>query len=886
MNLPMGMLVAHPRPLIVSLWLACGLRRVSAAACPAACNGHGSCLVSGLCACDAGYTSPDCSVKVCPGGCSGRGLCYDGTCFCEPGSAGSRCELDAHDCNFHGSYSPSTGRCECSPGWSGLTCEQPECTDSCSGHGLCGDGVQPPSRRSGRGRCVCETGYAGDACEAKQCHSTSAGICSGTGVCVDGHCHCPPGRTGPACEQLEQLCASDCSGHGVCFAGRCRCDVGWGGLACAKRQCAGLGQWTLTLCSGHGGCLANGTCACHEGWTGIDCSERVCAGGCGEHGVCHSGQCFCAPSYTGERCERRTCGVGANGLQCSGHGVCRSDGQCRCDKGWHGGRCEAASAAVLSCPSGCSEASGRGTCYNGTCWCLPGFTGLRCESAVCSGRPSECGAGAEPPRGSCVTQRGHLGRSFSLCQCQPGWTGADCELRECPAAPAAHAPYTAAAASSSGTLGWLWRSAPKPTPLPCSGRAPCSNGTCLCPPGFAGAACDLLACPNDCTQRGECVIEARRGAGMPRGMPVLFGSRDEPRPTCQCAPGFGGADCSVRVCAAPGATANCSGVGYCSVAIGNVCLCPEGLGGADCSQPACPPGCAAPRGQCRQGKCLCAVGWFGPACDRPMCDKACSGHGVCTLSGCRCDAGWNGQDCSQRDCGDHRCHADQRQGRCLNGQCVCALGFSGPACNSTCGADEAAPGQPLCSAHGVCSAARRCLCEPGYAGVRCERRTCLMGCSGRGLCHDGSCVCALGFGGPDCATTTVPSARDCATGCVHLCAKRCAEAPEGDGGGGSCFVRCRRQCAQSCQVASGQRAHWAAGAAQLLGPEGLLGPVRSEIGGLWEAPTADYTWAVAASAALGLRVPLAAALPNYDRWGIMRQRDWDALTPTRVAARS
>ena len=96
MNLPMGMLVAHPRPLIVSLWLACGLRRVSAAACPAACNGHGSCLVSGLCACDAGYTSPDCSVKVCPGGCSGRGLCYDGTCFCEPRSAGSRCELDAH----------------------------------------------------------------------------------------------------------------------------------------------------------------------------------------------------------------------------------------------------------------------------------------------------------------------------------------------------------------------------------------------------------------------------------------------------------------------------------------------------------------------------------------------------------------------------------------------------------------------------------------------------------------------------------------------------------------------------------------------------------------------------------------------------------------------
>ena len=102
MNLPIGMLVAHPRPLIVSLWLACRLRRVSAAARtqlrlqrPRLMPRLSSPL-SGLCAIDAGYKSPDNSVKVCPGGCSGRGLCYDGTCFCEPWSAGSRCELDAH----------------------------------------------------------------------------------------------------------------------------------------------------------------------------------------------------------------------------------------------------------------------------------------------------------------------------------------------------------------------------------------------------------------------------------------------------------------------------------------------------------------------------------------------------------------------------------------------------------------------------------------------------------------------------------------------------------------------------------------------------------------------------------------------------------------------
>lgn len=33
-----------------------------------------------------------------------------------------------------------------------------------------------------------------------------------------------------------------------------------------------------------------------------------------------------------------------------------------------------------------------------------------------------------------------------------------------------------------------------------------------------------------------------------------------------------------------------------------------------------------------------------------------------------------------------------------------------------------------------------------------------MGCSGNGLCRDGVCVCGLGFGGLDCATSTAPNA--------------------------------------------------------------------------------------------------------------------------------
>ena len=152
-----------------------------------------------------------------------------------------------------------------------------------------------------------------------------------------------------------------------------------------------------------------------------------------------------------------------------------------------------------------------------------------------------------------------------------------------------------------------------------------------------------------------------------------------------------------------------------------------------------------------------------------------------------------------------------------------------------------------------------------------------MGCSDHGLCHDGRCICAIGFGGPDCATTTVPSPRDCSTGCVHLCASRCADrsllpnAATDDGAAGSCFPSCRHRCAASCEASSGQRRHWVAQREQLLGPRGLLGPYKSEADGMWEAPTADYTAGLMASRTLGLAIPMAAALPPFDRWSFRNQ---------------
>lgn len=123
-------------------------------------------------------------------------------------------------------------------------------------------------------------------------------------------------------------------------------------------------------------------------------------------------------------------------------------------------------------------------------------------------------------------------------------------------------------------------------------------------------------------------------------------------------------------------------------------------------------------------------------------------------------------------------------------------------------------------------------------------------------------MCALGFMGADCATASAPNSRDCSTGCVHLCATRCALAGgagrssaasaaasyaalalgeiNGEIAGVDCFATCRKTCVGACHSFSGQRALWASGRRR--------------------TPTAELANKAAASRALHLPVPSAAAL--------------------------
>lgn len=92
------------------------------------CSGHGNCR-DGVCVCEEGYSSFDCSVRGCPQGrsfffyslaerevltqikyspgCSGQGECVQGVCYCFEGHAGIDCSEKAcpASCNNHGTCS-------------------------------------------------------------------------------------------------------------------------------------------------------------------------------------------------------------------------------------------------------------------------------------------------------------------------------------------------------------------------------------------------------------------------------------------------------------------------------------------------------------------------------------------------------------------------------------------------------------------------------------------------------------------------------------------------------------------------------------------------------------------------------------------------------------
>jgi len=123
-------------------------------------------------------------------------------------------------------------------------------------------------------------------------------------------------------QQVSRECNSltSCSGHGVCMAnGSCYCDLFYTGKKCQINNCP-------ESCSGHGNCI-EGVCVCNFGWDGNDCSKiKLCTPLCPQiwigDGVCDPdcdtldclqdkgdcrNVCICPDAWLGDRSCDQVC---------------------------------------------------------------------------------------------------------------------------------------------------------------------------------------------------------------------------------------------------------------------------------------------------------------------------------------------------------------------------------------------------------------------------------------------------------------------------------------------------------------------------------------------------------------------------------------------------
>ena len=172
------------------------------------------------CFCSPEYSGIACARKnQCPNGCSKHGVCSNGLCECDNGWTSHDCSKPTV-CPTKITYNPTRPSPALVAGSSGLSSGggalHPQASASqqsleCSGHGKC---IQ--------GTCYCEPPFSGIDCSRTQVCDEH---CSEHGVCQEGVCECNPGFGGPSCDHPVS-CPDDCNGHGVCYLGICACRSG------------------------------------------------------------------------------------------------------------------------------------------------------------------------------------------------------------------------------------------------------------------------------------------------------------------------------------------------------------------------------------------------------------------------------------------------------------------------------------------------------------------------------------------------------------------------------------------------------------------------------------------------------------------------------------
>nr|CAA78163.1 putative homeotic protein [Homo sapiens] len=180
------------------------------------------------------------------------------------------------------------------------------------------------------------------------------------------------------------------------------------------------------------------------------------------------------------------------------NGFCEDDNVCRCHVGWQGPLCD----QCVTSP-GCLH----GLCGEpGQCICTDGWDGELCDRDVraCSSAPCA-------NNGTCVSLDGGLYE----CSCAPGYSGKDCQKKDGPCV------INGSPCQHGGTC------------VDDEGRA--SHASCLCPPGFSGNFCEIVAnscTPNPCENDGVCTDI---GGDFRCRCPAGFIDKTCSRPVTNCA---------------------------------------------------------------------------------------------------------------------------------------------------------------------------------------------------------------------------------------------------------------------------------------------------------------------------------------------------------------
>ncbi|KAJ0397225.1 hypothetical protein P43SY_005243 [Pythium insidiosum] len=398
-----------------------------------------------------------------------------------------------------------------------------------------------------------------------------------------------------------------------------------------------------------------------------------------------------------------------------------------------------------------------------------------------------------------------------VCTCFAGYTAGDCSRRTCP-------------------MGRAWGDMAVATdvahrPAVCSGRGTCdyTSGKCTCDAGFTGLSCNRLACPADCSKRGDCrsmrLHASRKDPGLGTVFPYDSVWDSDMIHGCVCDDGFDGGDCSKRRCATGddpltgGPTDNLFGLQknekqtvFCAATSGTFTLSFRGVTTVTIN--------AADRADIMSQKInalttLRSVNVLYGGTSTTACTA--DGNSV-TIEftqnfgpqpllvgdGSRLVHAGVGSTprllISKSEDGTKENDVCSNRGKCdqATGVCTCFLGFTTSAGNARfgdrgdCGAADSTitrcPGETPCSGHGHCSGSPqfRCFCVEGWTSGDCSVRTCPSGlawfdlpispnrahqlaiCSGVGTCDTskGECACPTPFEGGACERMKCPGLND------------------------------------------------------------------------------------------------------------------------------